>query len=122
MAAKAAVRPAFEKFAELISGELLPLSRRLNGEMNVMVPPPAAARPAVGFVYWKVRGPGTAVMVNEPLYPATPAPEIVTTSPTERPCAATVLTVTVLPTSVRPGLLSVIVPPPETGSPETGFV
>ena len=33
-----------------------------------------------------------------------------------------VRTVTVLPTSVRPGALSVIVPPPDVARPATGFV
>ena len=45
-----------------------------------------------------------------------------TMSPTERPCAAAVRTVTVLPDSVRPGAFSVIVPPPERGSPVFGLV
>ena len=43
-------------------------------------------------------------------------------SPTERPCAADVRIVTVVPLSVAPGALSVTVPPPETGRPEVGFV
>src|SRR5689334_7105105 len=45
-----------------------------------------------------------------------------TMSPTERLCAAEVRTVTVFPDSDRPGAFSVTVPPPERGSPETGFV
>jgi hypothetical protein len=43
-------------------------------------------------------------------------------SPTERPCAAAVRTVTVFPDSVRPGAARVIVPPPERGRPEVGLV
>jgi hypothetical protein len=47
---------------------------------------------------------------------------ITTTSPTERLCAAAVRTVTVFPTSVRPGALSVIVPPPVLARPVAGLV
>jgi hypothetical protein len=49
-------------------------------------------------------------------------PAIVTMSPTERPCAAAVEIVTVVPDSVAPGTASVTVPPPEVASPEVGFV
>jgi hypothetical protein len=47
---------------------------------------------------------------------------IVTTSPTDRPCGATVLIVTVVPDSLAPGAASVTVPPPEVCSPEMGLV
>ncbi len=43
-------------------------------------------------------------------------------SPTERPCAAAVRTVTVVPEEESPGAFSVIVPPPVRGKPEVGFV
>jgi hypothetical protein len=47
---------------------------------------------------------------------------MVTTSPTERLCAATVRTRTEFPVSLSPGAASVTVPPPETGRPAVGFV
>jgi hypothetical protein len=47
---------------------------------------------------------------------------ITTVSPTERPCAAEVRTVTVFPTSVRPGAFRVIVPPPVLARPVAGLV
>ena len=86
------------------------------------MPPPEFARPAVAFVTSKLRGDGTAVIVYVPLYAATPTPETVTTSPTERLCASVVLNVTVLPDSLAPGAASVTVPPPEVARPAVGFV
>ena len=70
----------------------------------------------------KLRGDGTAVIVNVPLYPPTPTPVMVTTSPTDRLCTADVRIVTVLPDSLAPGADSVTVPPPERASPAIGFV
>ena len=49
------------------STESLPPIRTWNGEKNVTLPPPELARPAVGFVYSKLRAVGTAVIVNVPL-------------------------------------------------------
>ena len=73
-------------------------------------------------MYVNERGVGTDVMTHVPLYAATPAPEVTTMSPTDRLCAAFVRTVTVFPTSLRPGAFSVTVPPPVRGRPDTGFV
>src|SRR5947208_3567771 len=67
-----------------------------------LVPPPLAAKPLVAAVYRKVVVVGTLVMVNVPLYPATPTPEITTVCPATNPCAAVVVMVTVVPASVAP--------------------
>src|SRR5262245_31063315 len=104
------------------TAESLPPIRTLNGEKNVDEPPPELASPAAAAVYSKLRGVGTAVIWNVPLYPATPTPAIVTQSPTERPCASKVRIVAVVPDSLAPGALSVTVPPPEVARPAVGFV
>jgi hypothetical protein len=50
-----------------ITAESLPPIRTWKGEKNVAEPPPELARPAVGFVYSKLLGDGTAVIVKVPL-------------------------------------------------------
>ena len=66
------------------------------------VPPPDAASPVFVSVYVNVVGVGTLAIVNGPLYPATPTPAIVTLWPVRKPCALTVVIVTVDPDSVAP--------------------
>jgi hypothetical protein len=49
------------------TAESLPPMRTWNGELYVTVPPPAAGRPAVGFVYVNERALGTEATAKVPL-------------------------------------------------------
>src|SRR4051794_300250 len=76
----------------------------------------------VSGVYVNCFALGTAVTRTAPLYAATPAPLMTTRLPTERPFAAVVRTVAVVPLEVRPGATSRNEPPPEFASPLLGLV
>ncbi len=96
--------------------ESFPPNRMRNGEKYVTAPPPVGfVVGAAGSSYWNERGVGTAVIGNVPANP--PAVVSVTMSPTERPCARTVLIVAVVPTALAPGARSLMLPPPVLANP-----
>src|ERR1051325_7358180 len=63
-------------------------------------PPPEGASPVVGFMYVNCVGDPTEVIPNDPLYPGSGMPKIVTGWPLKNPCGAAVVTVTKFPDSV----------------------